>query len=117
MCKIKGCEAKPVAKGLCAKHYMRKRRQGSVRKMGKPGRPQSPLLGYLRDHKLYGRSTPRTLARTAHQYRFRYAGLSDQEIVDAHKAAMRNVAQDIERLFERLFAENETKQAARKNKR
>jgi hypothetical protein len=29
MCVIDGCDAKPTAKGLCAKHYMRQRRRGS----------------------------------------------------------------------------------------
>jgi len=40
MCKIEGCRAEPIAKGLCAMHYMRLRRQGDASKTGKPGRPR-----------------------------------------------------------------------------
>ena len=32
--RIDGCHAKPVARGLCGKHYMRVRRQGSAEKTG-----------------------------------------------------------------------------------
>jgi hypothetical protein len=28
MCLVDGCDKKPIAKGLCAKHYMRQRRTG-----------------------------------------------------------------------------------------
>jgi len=40
MCSIEGCDAKPVAKGLCAKHYMRQRRTGDPMKTSGPGRPK-----------------------------------------------------------------------------
>jgi hypothetical protein len=39
MCKIEGCDAKPVAKGLCLKHYMRERRTGHATATHKRGRP------------------------------------------------------------------------------
>jgi hypothetical protein len=41
MCSIEGCDAKPVARGLCAKHYMRQRRAGDPMKTGRPGRPKA----------------------------------------------------------------------------
>jgi hypothetical protein len=44
MCSIEGCDANPVAHGLCAKHYMRRRRTGDPGKVGKAGRPRDPDL-------------------------------------------------------------------------
>ncbi|SHG24755.1 hypothetical protein [Bradyrhizobium erythrophlei] len=44
MCKIKGCEANAVGKGLCAKHYMRARRHGSTKVVNKRG-PKGPRGG------------------------------------------------------------------------
>ena len=41
MCVIEGCEGKAVAKGLCAKHYMRQRRTGYPSGIGKAGRKRS----------------------------------------------------------------------------
>jgi len=61
MCKIEGCDAKPVAKGLCSKHYMRERRHGSADEVRKPGRPRSPALDTYRQ--LFREWSPRTLAR------------------------------------------------------
>jgi hypothetical protein len=92
MCKIEGCGAKPVARGLCPKHYMRKRRQGSPRKVGKPGRPRSPLLAFVLKYERlrledYGvEPSPRKLARWARQLRLHHAGLGDQDIVDRIEA-------------------------------
>ena len=43
MCSIKDCDGKPIAKGLCPKHYMRLRRTGSPDTERKPGRPPVPL--------------------------------------------------------------------------
>ena len=37
MCIITDCQNKPVAKGLCAKHYMRQRRSGDPNKVRKRG--------------------------------------------------------------------------------
>jgi hypothetical protein len=67
MCKIDGCNRVPVAKGLCAKHYLRLRRTGDaslVRKTGPKkecfeadgprvnldGRPCAPLHARRGDH-------------------------------------------------------------------
>jgi hypothetical protein len=43
MCTIDSCDGKPVAKGLCAKHYMRRRRAGDPARVRKPGRKPSPV--------------------------------------------------------------------------
>jgi hypothetical protein len=61
MCKIEGCDAKPVAKELCAKHYMRQRRHGSADEVRKPGRPRDQVLDTYRS--LFREWSPRTLAR------------------------------------------------------
>jgi hypothetical protein len=37
MCKVTDCKNKPVAKGLCAKHYMRMRRTGDANTVRKRG--------------------------------------------------------------------------------
>jgi DNA-binding response OmpR family regulator len=42
MCTIEGCDRKPVAKGLCAKHYMRARRTGDPSQTRMPGRRRDP---------------------------------------------------------------------------
>lgn len=42
MCTIEGCDRKPVAKGLCAKHYMRARRTGDPNHTRKPGHKRDP---------------------------------------------------------------------------
>jgi two-component system, OmpR family, phosphate regulon response regulator PhoB len=43
MCTINGCDRKPVAKGLCAMHYMRARRTGDPNHTRKPGHKRDPL--------------------------------------------------------------------------
>ena len=48
MCQIEGCPNKPVAKGLCAKHYRRQRRTGDAEQVRRPGRPRDPRLSRLR---------------------------------------------------------------------
>jgi hypothetical protein len=88
MCRIEGCGAKPVARGLCAKHYMRRRRQGSPDKVGKPGRPRSALLECLRDQqrewerkRVSRRVSPRTLTRRAQRYRLQHARFNDATVM------------------------------------
>jgi hypothetical protein len=66
-CKIEGCEGKAVAKGLCAKHYMRQRRSGDAETVKKAGRPvsfwgkyradEADKVGFLRE------MSPRTRAK------------------------------------------------------
>lgn len=62
MCMIEGCKGKVTAKGLCAKHYMRQRRQGSPEAVGKAGRPRDPA-GLAFYQSLFSDWSPRTVAR------------------------------------------------------
>ena len=57
MCEIDGCDGKPVAKGLCAKHYMRQRRAGDPRRVRRPGPKASEARYLMREW------SPRTYAR------------------------------------------------------
>jgi len=41
MCNIKGCDSNSVAKGLCAKHYMRKLRTGDPNTAPRKSGPKS----------------------------------------------------------------------------
>jgi hypothetical protein len=45
MCKVTDCQNKPVAKGLCAKHYMRLRRNGDANTVRKRGPVSERLAG------------------------------------------------------------------------
>jgi hypothetical protein len=47
-CHVAGCNAKPVAKGLCAKHYMRQRWTRDPNTVGKPGRKPDLYLQMVR---------------------------------------------------------------------
>jgi hypothetical protein len=58
MCSIQNCGEKPVAKGFCAKHYMRARRTGDAAKTRKPGRTPGPYSALVCDE-----LSPRTQAR------------------------------------------------------
>jgi DNA-binding response OmpR family regulator len=58
MCTIEGCDRKPIAKGLCAKHYMRARRTGDPNQTGKPGRKRDPA-----PMPTSGDRSPRSIAR------------------------------------------------------
>jgi hypothetical protein len=44
MCTIDGCTGRAVAKGLCAKHYMRARRTGDPANTRKPGGKKDEVL-------------------------------------------------------------------------
>ena len=64
MCTIKGCDNKPIAKGLCSKHYMRLRRTGKTDER-KPGRPPEPNF-HVEHMKTHGVDwSQRTFARYA----------------------------------------------------
>ena len=78
MCKIEGCWGKPVAQGLCAKHYMRLRRHGNATETHKPGPKPSRLNVAFRALMADSELSPRTLARHAKAYRL-LAGLIDDE--------------------------------------
>jgi hypothetical protein len=68
-CTIEGCGGEAVAKGLCAKHYMRLRRAGSADTVGKAGRPPNKWRAeVLADERRAGagylqRMSPRTRAK------------------------------------------------------
>src|SRR3954452_23181247 len=49
MCTIEGCGNKPVAKGLCAKHYMRLRRTGDPLRTRRSGPKPSALVAAQRE--------------------------------------------------------------------
>jgi hypothetical protein len=61
LCNINGCDARVVAKGLCAKHYMRARRHGSPDKKHKPGPKRREYRQMFRP--MLGEWSPRTQAR------------------------------------------------------
>jgi len=55
MCKIDGCKTKAVARGFCAKHYMRVRRTGDAATVRKAGRHRDQGLADLTE--AYSRRT------------------------------------------------------------
>jgi hypothetical protein len=63
MCKIEGCPDKPIAKGLCAKHYMRERRTGDAKQTRKPGRKPDAYVALLRGIVGEDFGSPSTFAR------------------------------------------------------
>ena len=77
MCIIDGCDRKPVAKGLCAKHYMRVRRAGDPNQVRKPGRKRDPALALLSE----GRSR-RSAARFLQAVRWLQETGADDEAVE-----------------------------------
>jgi hypothetical protein len=84
MCSIEGCDGKAIAKGLCAKHYMRLRRTGdpgSERKRGRP-RDQDEMLAMTRT--MFKEFSPRTIARHVRASRLLFAvldGKTHEEII------------------------------------
>ena len=63
MCVVESCDRKPIAKGLCAKHYMRVRRAGDPSTVGKPGRKRSPERLPMEEMGVSAEWSPRTFAR------------------------------------------------------
>jgi hypothetical protein len=63
MCSIDGCDAKPVAKGLCAKHYMRTRRHGSAAVKHKTGPKSGTKPDLDLNRSLFPGWSPRSVAR------------------------------------------------------
>jgi hypothetical protein len=61
MCEIEGCNGLIVAKGLCAKHYMRQRRYGSPHAHRKSG--SKPRKDYAVPADLFAEWSPSTQAR------------------------------------------------------
>lgn len=83
MCVIEGCESKPMAKGLCAKHYMRQRRTGDVTRVRKAGRKRSQLLKGFEDW------SPLTKQRFAEAVRMLREACDNDEKAESIKAATR----------------------------
>jgi len=66
MCKIEGCQGKTVARGLCAKHYMRVRRTGDPAVTGKRGRPREQNVHMAMAREVWDENwSERTMARFA----------------------------------------------------
>ncbi len=61
MCSTPDCSSPVLAKGLCAKHYMRQRRTGDPATTRKPGRPLDRVTQVMRA--LHLDYSPRTVAR------------------------------------------------------
>jgi hypothetical protein len=85
MCMIEGCDTKSVAKGLCAKHYMRQRRTGNPNQVRKPGRKRSPPLELLTENRARRSNMRFVLAARW----LREAGADDDALRQAIKAASR----------------------------
>jgi hypothetical protein len=81
MCRIKGCKAKPVAKRLCAKHYMRFRRTGDANQTRKAGRKRSEYLSHWRKH--FPEYSPRTVARLVEAMRLLPSGTKGKRLIKA----------------------------------
>jgi hypothetical protein len=64
-CSFPDCHAKALAKGLCAKHYMRLRRRGDPAKVGRRGRPVNALGQAQRATMRQAMVSDRTIARLA----------------------------------------------------
>ena len=75
MCNINGCDAAPIAHGLCARHYMRMRRTGDPEKVRRAGRPRDEAALLWRQ--ALPDESPRTMARILHSRKiFMYWGVS-----------------------------------------
>jgi len=115
MCQITGCQGKVVARGLCAKHYMRVRRTGDPHLTKKPGRPREQNV-VARD--LFGGTwSPRTVARYAAAMK-NLDQCSAEARVNAFKSCHRsngtiNVSQLLERSTELWWLEHQDPTASR----
>ena len=96
MCVIEGCDTKPVAKGLCAKHCMRQRRTGDPNQVRKPGRKRNPALELLTENRSRRSNMRFVLAARW----LREAGTDDDALRQAIKTASRpNGTLNISRLL------------------
>jgi hypothetical protein len=86
---IDGCDREPLAKGLCAKHYVRQRRAGDPSRVGKAGRKTPADLDYWRT--TFPDWSPRAQARFVRAMRMlEDAGGGTEEKQRAIKAATRS---------------------------
>jgi len=98
VCKIKGCKNKVVAKRLCAKHYMRKRRTGDPHETRKPGRKQDEQQKRIQD--MFREWSPRTQARFCAAMRL-LNGIDQAEAKKViERATRRNGSMSVLRLYE-----------------
>jgi hypothetical protein len=96
MCMIEGCNTKPVAKGLCAMHYMRQRRTSDPNQVRKSGRKRNPALELLTEN----RSRRANMRFVLAAQWLREAGADDDVLRQAIKAASRpNGTLNISRLL------------------
>ena len=102
-CKIKGCKAKVVAKRLCAKHYMRRRRTGDVNQTRKAGRKRDPMREMT--DRLFREWSPRTRATFSAANKLLNASVDRDE---AHRIMARatrpNGSMNVTRLYEMAVA-------------
>lgn len=90
MCSIKGCDAPMLAKGLCAKHYMRQRKHGKTNVVEKRGRKQNKDKAAQRQLMMPGGWSESTFERYWLAFKVRNSsGASDQERNQAIKNAAR----------------------------
>jgi hypothetical protein len=81
MCSIEGCDGKTAVKGLCAKHYMRVRRNGDPSKTRPPGPPRKGgLTAFLRSQ--FSDLSPSTQNRHIRAYKVLTA-FGGQEALEA----------------------------------
>jgi hypothetical protein len=115
-CSIEGCGGEAVAKGLCAKHYMRQRRGGDPTVRRKPGPKISSSSWAITLEKTYPHWSARTKARYASAMQI-LGWLHHNHGVDIHTvldaATFRNGEPNVSRLLKmvrerarRIFAEN-----------
>jgi hypothetical protein len=107
-CQIDSCSSEPVAKGLCAKHYMRSKRTGNPNVTRKPGRQRQNevIWQYVKGQfSEYGWS-PRTIDRYVRAYALLQVGGFDSDFnIGIIKAATRSSGSFNVSKFERLVLE------------
>jgi hypothetical protein len=104
-CTITACTSDAVAKGLCAKHYMRQRRRGDPEAAYPPGRqpkprPEAPEAAALKREVLALREEVATLTRQLDEALARAAaapgGKGTRALLDDIKRSPRVIAQPFE---------------------
>jgi hypothetical protein len=86
ICTIEGCETPAIAKGLCAKHYMRGRRHGDVNQVKPRGAPKNAWKAHVRGMidpaEMSPRSFNRYFATLVKQVRYNFNGRAFQAVAD-----------------------------------
>jgi hypothetical protein len=102
MCSIDGCDAKTVAKGLCAKHYMRQRRNGDPAKVRKVGRPRSERSALV--DQMFSEWSPRTRARYKAAMTLLGVLESQEQLETVQLATRPNGSVNVSRMFDMAVA-------------